>query len=91
MTPDGLGDAASGSLILVQSAVPHLIGRGGRGVRRMEEKLGVIIGIMDSNKKGGLATVTVLGPPPRVEYAKVVIGWISKGMRNLIDRIPPLD
>ena len=89
LTPAGLGDAASGSLILAQSAVPHLIGRGGRGVRRMEQKLGVIIGIMDSNKKGGFATVTVLGPAPRVEYAKVVIGWISKGMHSLIDRLPP--
>ena len=54
LTPAGLGDAASRSLILAQSAVPHLIGRGSRGVRRIEDKLAVIIGKMDSNKNEGV-------------------------------------
>lgn len=86
-TPAGLLEAPTTTVTVAQSAVPHLLGRGGRVARRVEEKLGVIMGIMDGTR-GGSATVTLCGPPSHLEPAKVVIKMLEKGMRSILDRLP---
>ena len=90
VTPDGLSQATTAALQVPQPAVPHLVGRGGGVVRRLEEKLGIIIGINDSKMgKKGMATLTLCGPGPRVDFAKPIAMMIAKGMRSIIDRLPP--
>ena len=85
LTPAGLRDAAAGEVQVPRAAVPHVVGRAGRIVREAEEKLGVIIGIMDL--KNGEALVTVLGPQDHVDAACTVVQWLAKGARSVLTRL----
>ena len=50
----------------------------------LEERLGVIIGVMDTEEDG--AIVSVIGPLDRLVVARRVIELISKGARTLLER-----
>lgn len=86
LTPDGLSNADVCEVPVPQSAVPHLVGKGGRSVREAEDRLGVIIGIIDKFNEDE-ALVTLVGPPERVKVAGVVLPLLAKGVRSVLSRI----
>ena len=47
-------------LLVRQEAIPHIVGSKGRTIRALEDKFGVVIGVMDVPEVGAL--VTFLGP-----------------------------
>ena len=58
-------------------AVPHLTEKRGCMVQEVEDQLGVIIKVMDGYNDWE-AVVNLVG----VEIAKVVLGWVAKGMQS---------
>ena len=74
---------------VAQASVAHLLGRGGRMARRLEEKLGVLFGVADGNG-GGAATVSLCGPRSRLPLAVFVVKNLAKGMRSILDHLPPV-
>ena len=82
-------EIATKALPVAQAAVPHLLGRGGRMVRRLEEKLGVLVGIADGHG-GGAATVSLCGPRSRLPLAAFAVKSLAKGMRSILDHLPPV-
>ena len=89
MSGRGLLDAGSLELHVPQSCLPHLIGKKGSFIRVLENKLGVIIGVMDGPRE--LATVSLVGPIERLELAGRVVEIVSKGARSFLDHLqwPP--
>ena len=85
----GLLEAQSLELSVPQARLPHLIGKRGQFIRFLEDKLGVIIGVMDS--PGEMAVVSVVGPVERLEMARRVVEIASMGARSFLDRLhwPP--
>ena len=86
MTPEGLTRAHVSEFPVPQAAVPHLVGKGGRTVREAEDRLGVIIGIIDAINDQE-AAVTLVGPRENVEVAQVVLGLLAKGVRSALSRL----
>ena len=76
-------------LLVAQAAVAHLLGHGGRVARRLEGKLGVLFGIADGNG-GGAATVSLCGPRSHLLSAAFVVKSLAKGMRSILDHVPPV-
>ena len=72
---------------VAQAAVAHLLGRGGRVARRLEEKMGVLFGIADGHG-GGAATVSLCGPRSRLPLAVFAVKSLAKGMRSILDHLP---
>ena len=56
----------------------------GRKIRLLEERLGVVIGVMDLGEEGAL--VSLLGPTDRLLVARRVVELVSKGFRTLLER-----
>ena len=85
----GLLEAGCLELPVPQSRLPHLIGKRGRFIRHLENKLGVILGVMDS--PGDSVVVSVVGPIGRLEMARKVVEIASKGARSFLDHLhwPP--
>lgn len=69
-----------------QAAVQHLVGRGGRTVRKAKDRLGVIIGIIDAVNDQE-AEVTLVGPREKVEIARVALGLLGKGVSSALSRL----
>ena len=65
-------------------SIPHLIGVRGRQIQLLEERLGVIIGVMDLGEEGAL--VSLLGPADCLLVARQVVELVSKGVRTLLER-----
>ena len=86
---NGLLEAESLELSVPQTCLPHLIGKRGSNIRRLEDKLGVVLGVMD--RSDGCAMVSVVGPVARLELARRVVEIASKGASSLLDRLewPP--
>ena len=84
VSSQGLLDADSIELPIRRSSIPHVIGARGRQIRLLEERLGVITGVMDTEEDG--AIVSVIGPLDRLVVARRVIELISKGARTLLER-----
>ena len=82
-------EIATKALPVAQAAVPHLLGRGGRMVRRLEGKLGVLVGIADGHGSGA-ATVSLCGPRSRLPLAAFAVKSLAKGMRSILDHLPPV-
>ena len=80
----GLLDAESIELPIRRSSIAHVIGARGRQVRLLEERLGVLIGVMDLGEEGGIVSLT--GPTDRLLLARRVVELVSKGVRTLLDR-----
>ena len=80
----GLLDAECLELPIKRPSIPHIIGKQGRQIRSLEEKLGVIIGIMDG--EGDSAIVSLVGPANRLVVARRIVELVSKGVRTLLDR-----
>ena len=85
LSPSGLGSAVSRAHAIPKRAVPHLVGRGGSMIRKIEEILGLIVGVVDG--RDGTASVTVFGPRERVDLAKPVIQCVSEGGRSILTRL----
>ena len=77
-------DAESIELPIRRSSIAHIIGDRGRQVRLLEERLGVLIGVMDLGEEGALVSLT--GPTDRLLLARRVVELVSKGVRTLLDR-----
>ena len=87
----GLLAAESIELPVPRDHLPHLVTRGGKTIRGLENRLGVIIGVMDGS--GETALVLVVGPLDRLEVARRVVEIMSLGARSFLDRLhrtPPL-
>ena len=89
MSGRGLLEAGCLELPVPQASLPHLIGKRGRFIRHLENKLGVILGVMDSPRD--LAVVSVVGPIGKLEVARKVVEIASKGARSFLDHLhwPP--
>ena len=85
LTPEGLATAARRAVAVPKAAIPHLIGRGGRGIRETEESLGLLIGIMDGAQ--GDATVTLIGPEEKLEVGAAVVTALGQGVRSVLGRL----
>ena len=72
-----------------QACLPHLIGKKRKNIRHLEDKLGVVLGVMDG--PDGCAVISVVGPLARLEMARRVVEIVSKGSSSLLDRLewPP--
>ena len=84
ISSQGLLDAECAELPIRRSSIPHVIGVRGRQIRLLEERLGVVIGVMDLGEEGAL--VSLLGPSDRLLVARRVIELVSKGVRTLLER-----
>ena len=82
LTPEGLATAARRAVAVPNSAIPHLIGRGGRGIRDTEESLGLLIGVMDGAQ--GDATVTLIGPAEKLEFGAAVVTALGQSVRSVL-------
>ena len=89
MSGRGLLEAENLELSVPRSCLPHLIGKRGSFIHLLENKLGVIIGVMDG--PGEVALVSLVGPNGRLELARKVVEIASKGARSFLDRLqwPP--
>ena len=85
LSPEGLTRAHVSEFPVPRTAVPHLVGKGGRTVREAEDRLGVIIGRIDADNDQE-AAVTLVGPREKVEVAQVVLGLLAKGVRSALSR-----
>ena len=71
--------------------LPHLVGKERKTIQTLEDRLGVIIRVIDG--LGETALVLVVGPLDRLEVARRVMEIVSLGARSLFDRLtrfPPL-
>ena len=68
-----------------QEAIPHIVGSKGRTIRALEEKFGVVIGVMDVPEVGAL--VSFMGPQVQVLWARVAVELLARGARTALDRI----
>ena len=84
VSSQGLLDAECLELPIKRPSIPHLIGKQGRQIRFLEEKLGVIIGVMD--EEGDAAIVSLVGPMDHLVVARRIVELFSKGARTLLDR-----
>ena len=84
ISSQGLLDAESIELPIRRSSIPHIIGTRGRQIRLLEERLGVIIGVMDVGEEG--AIVSLIGPAESLLVARRVVELVSKGVRTLLER-----
>ena len=84
ISSQGLLDAESIELPIRRSSIPHIIGTRGRQIRLLEERLGVIIGVMDVGEEG--AIVSLIGPAEHLLVARRVVELVSKGVRTLLER-----
>ena len=85
LTAQGLRSAATRELAVARGSIRHLVGRAGRIVTRLEDTLGVMIGISDGAT--GTATVVLCGPQERLDFAAEVVVCLSKGLRSILDRL----
>ena len=83
ISSQGLLDAESIELLIRRSSIPHIIGTRGRQIRLLEERLGVIIGVMDVGEEG--AIVSLIGPAEHLLVARRVVELVSKGVRTLLE------
>ena len=74
---EGIDHATRLELPVRQEAIPHIIGSKGKTIRALEDKFGVVIGVMDVPEVGAL--VTFLGLQVPVLWAKVAVGQGSQG------------
>ena len=84
ISSQGLLDAECAELPIRRSSIPHIIGVRGHKIRLLEERLGVVIGVMDLGEEGALASL--LGPADRLLVARRVVELVSKGVRTLLER-----
>ena len=80
ISSQGLLDAECAELPIRRSSIPHLIGVRGYQIWLLEERLGVVIGVMDLGEEGAL--VSLLGPPDCLLVARRVVELVSKGVRT---------
>ena len=82
---EGIDHATRIELPVRQEAIPHIVGSKGRTIRALEDKFGVVIGVMDVPDMGAL--VTFLGPQVLVLWAKVPIELLARGAKAALDRL----
>ena len=82
---EGIDHAIRLELPVSKEAIPHIIGSKGRTIRALEEKFGVVIGVMDVPEVGAL--VTFLGPQVPVLWAKVAVELLARGARSALARL----
>ena len=82
---EGIDHAARIELPVRREAIPHIVGSKGKTIRALEEKFGVIIGVMDVPESGAL--VTFLGPQVPVLWARVTVELLARGARAALERI----
>lgn len=86
LTPVGLAQAETAAVPVPRGAVAHLVGRGGRTIRMIEDTIGVIIGITDGDD--GRASVSLVGPQEMVAAARALIeAAVGGGVLSLLQRI----
>ena len=83
--PAGLRAAGHATFEVAGGALRHIVGRGGATIRRLEEGLGVLVGVVDS--PGGSAAVSLCGPAARLADAERVIRLVGQGHRSLLQRL----
>ena len=77
LTPLGLAQAQSTAVPVSRRVVPHLVGKGGKTIRMIEDAIGVIIGIMDG--QDGQASISLVGPQDRIAAARPIITAVAGG------------
>ncbi|MCG8454392.1 MAG: KH domain-containing protein, partial [Spirochaetales bacterium] len=82
---EGIDRATRIELPVNQEAIPHIVGSKGRTIRALEDKFGVVIGVMDVPEVGAL--VTFLGPQVPVLWAKVAVELLARGARAALARL----
>ena len=82
---EGIDHAIRLELPVSKEAIPHIIGSKGRTIRALEEKFGVVIGVMDVPEVGAL--VTFLGPQVPVLWAKAAVELLARGARSALARL----
>ena len=82
---EGIDRATRLELPVSQEAIPHIVGSKGRTIRALEDKFGVVIGVMDVPEVGAL--VTFLGPQVPVLWAKVDVELLTRGARAALARL----
>ena len=86
LTPVGLAQAQSSAVPVPKGVVPHLVGKGGATIRKIEELIGVIIGVMDG--QDGQAQISLVGPQQKVAAARqLIIAATGGGVWSLLRRI----
>ena len=88
LTPSGLGGAVSRAFTIPKTRVPHVVGRGGSMIRRIESHLGLILGVLDGSD--GKSRIMVFGPEERVDFARPVIECVAQGGWSILHRLPIL-
>ena len=81
LTLQGLSRAHACEFPSPELAVPHFTKKRGCVVQEVEDQLGVIIRLIDGYDDWE-AVVTLVGVWNQVEVAKVVLGWVAKGMQS---------
>ena len=82
---EGIDHAMRLEIPVRQEAIPHIVGSKGRTIRALEDKFGVVIGVMDVPEVGAL--VTFLGPQVPVLWAKVAVELLARGARAALARL----
>ena len=82
---EGIDQATRLELPVRQEAIPHIVGSEGRTIRALEDKFGVVIGVMEVPKVGAL--VMFLGPQVPVLWAKVAVELLTRGARAALARL----
>ena len=82
---EGIDRATRIELPVNQEAIPHIVGSKGRTIRALEDKFGVVIGVMDVPEVGAL--VTFLGPQVLVLWAKVAVELLARGARAALAQL----
>ena len=82
---EGVDSAIRVELPVRQEAIPHIVGSKGRTIRALEEKFGVVIGVMDVPEMGAL--VSFMGPQVQVLWARIAVELLARGARTALDRI----
>ena len=82
---EGLHSAKCVELPISHTALPHLIGKRGRMICRLETLLGVLVGVMDASRDS--AIISIVGLRDRIVGARRIIELVSKGARSLLDHL----
>ena len=69
-------------------SVPHIIGKRGQSITKMEDFFGIVVGIRDGDEAEE-AFVSLIGPKTCLEAASFVLNCVARGARSILTRLGP--